>query len=517
MMKWITDIFATNKRFHQGRKLQTSTQPRLEVLEGRVLLNGDLLIWNPTDGTNLASHAANWWDDTQQMQGVEAPGLGANGGEQVWLQFTKSNAPIIWDKSVTLSNFLLTGGGGARGSPGYSGEQTVNDGVTITTVGIGENGTSYLDMQLGGTGNNGATGLFIDGGNNALTEFTFTGTAGTPANNIVEVYGNAVVTMGWYSNYTEVVSGAELAVGGSQGILQIMPASNTESGCPLWLQNGAFVNIIQGGNLSLSDNGYTGGAAFIMGDGANGVGQNGEQVEVGYGGYVNVSCNGNNTLAVPVVNEGSFTLDGTNNGGQLNVLGARVLISSGYSLINITYDPATGDSLGEQESGMVFLQGGATLFCQQGYFQQGSKVITLDETISIPATLSTDASDCTLSVGDGAQIGIGLNSYVYINPIGPTYQTLTFIGTVSFSGIFRPKINGSGGGVGKEDVLTVNGTITFGVASVAPLIQGDTLVSAAGWLIVTDTLGPQNVINWGNVQASSPFTIDSRWPGYLFY
>jgi hypothetical protein len=67
-------------------KRPPSSRPRLEVLEDRVLLNNDILIWNPGegDGTILASHAANWYDQTQGMQGVKqqvsATGMGARFG-----------------------------------------------------------------------------------------------------------------------------------------------------------------------------------------------------------------------------------------------------------------------------------------------------------------------------------------------------------------------------------------------------------------------------------------------------
>lgn len=105
-------------------KLRSTFKLRLEVLEGRELLNGDLLIWNPSDGTNLASHAANWWDNNANngmgQQGVEAAGIGNGVGCQVQLSTAKSNAPIIWNQSANVSNILLNGGGGAGGGGGYT-------------------------------------------------------------------------------------------------------------------------------------------------------------------------------------------------------------------------------------------------------------------------------------------------------------------------------------------------------------------------------------------------------------
>jgi hypothetical protein len=58
--------------------------------------SGDVYTWNPTDGTNLASHPQNWLLNSQS-QGSNGTVPGNKSTDQVVFDGATSNAPIEWD------------------------------------------------------------------------------------------------------------------------------------------------------------------------------------------------------------------------------------------------------------------------------------------------------------------------------------------------------------------------------------------------------------------------------------
>lgn len=452
-------------------KLRPTFKPLLEVLESRVLLNNDVLIWNPTDGTSLASHAANWYDQTQGRQGVEAPGIGDGVGAQVWLSSYKSNTPITWDESVTVFDILLTGGGGAGGGGGYTALQTINSGVVITASnGVDTSGNPSLNVRLVDSGSE----LDSAGGSNQWTNFSISG-LGTL------VISGGSVTIGNNSGYSENFGSDVIVENGGSMI------DNSQSLCGFGNQNSNLFFRIDSQS------------SFDLASGPNSTNN-----------LINSSTS-NNYFDV---NGGTFAYNyNANSGGTTDYIGAGIVVENGGVLSVagggsapgggdwLTFDGTYTDpntqitSSAYVTGGSVQLSGYGTLQCTHDYYQSGG---TLE---------SMDASAVTLQDGATGSLGtlniVGGDVMIAQDPSQTLYGTLTInCNTLNFSGTYAPKVNA--GTSGQSDTLIVNGTLNLNAGSTLSVVVIGNLDPAKKgtetWTIIQGASNNLNAFSTNNDQ-----------------
>ncbi len=438
-------------------KQRPTFKPHLEVLEERVLLNNDLLIWNPSqgDGTLLASHAANWWDDTQHAQGVEAAGIGNGEGCQVWLSSAKSNSDITWDESVVVNNILLTGGGGAGGGSGYNAQQTVNAGVTITaTDGIGMSGaSSSLNVRL----TDAQSGIDITGGIDLWTNFVISG-----AGNI-QFLGEQL-TIGSNSNYTQCLE-SSLSIGNGGTVID-------QGQCTFNFGDASR-------NLSITINSQSN---FLLYGGNN----TNTLINCGSGCYFDVNggtfAYTNEGATADIIDAGIYV----HNSGALTV-GSNGLGDGGLEVYGIYTDSNNVTASVYMRGGTVQLSGGAGLNCIDGYYQSGGTLET------------TDTTRPWLQVGAIGNLGLmtiaGGSLALAQTPGNNQYGSLTIVcGQLDFSGTYDAKINA--GKNGECDSLIVSGVLNINNGSSLEVFVVGTLDPAKkgteDWMIIQ---GARNNLN----------------------
>lgn len=442
-------------------KLRPSFKPRLEVLEDRVLLNNDVLIWNPGsgDGTQLASHAANWWDQTQLAQGVEAPGIGNGVGAQAWLSSAKSNSDITWDQSIVVDTILLTGGGGAQGGGGYNAQQTINSGVTVTaSEGVGMSGSlSSLNVKL----SDAQSKLVSDGGVNLWTNFLFSG-AGT------------VVFDG----------GSQITIGTDSDLVQSFDTLVNLEGGSVMLDKGmcALVFGTANKNLSILINPQS---SFQLYGGSN---------------NTNNLITSNSSGNYFDVNGGTFSYD--NEGAALDVIDVGILIEqsgalmvgsggSGKGALQVdgsytTANPAVTASV-YMTSGTVQLSGGCGLNCTNDYYQSTG---TLETTDSLAEWVQdgTTANLGTMTIAGGS---LAIAQTPGMNQFG---SLQIYCRVLDFSGAYDPKINA--GTNGQCDSLSVSGTLNINPGSSLEVFVVGTLDPAKkgtlNWTIIQNAANNLN-------------------------
>lgn len=404
------------------------------------------------------------------------------GGQQVWLDTDYSNDRITWDKSVTISNLLLTSGQGGVKNNGncYTGQQTINSGITVTS----SNGVGF-------SGQNGSLSIFFDdansrlvqsGGGNVWESFNFTTASTTPVDGFDVTGGTVEIgSSGNYTNITQV------------GITILSNATVYLDGVSvLQLTNGTgYVNVNGLGGMLFLDGTVKGSFMFIRGDNPSNLSRGGEEVQINNNGevYFDSVFGGGSILYVPVWNNGGlFRLYGgattpDEQGGKLYVEGITA-DTQGMSVL------MTG--------GRIVLFGGVTLYTGSGYMQEdGSTLATVD---SLTETLNTE--------GKTAQIGSG--SFIQPNADGRTYGTLTLVGNVNMNGTYKASCDSNSN---KATIIAVTGTFTWGSNSAITMaIFGTGDITGKQWLLGTATAGvigsPASVPNgWQYIGGDTGFSL----------
>lgn len=141
------------------RKPRPTFKPRLEPLEERWCpdTTNDVLYWNPQGGSQDASKAANWWDQTKLMQGLTAPGptngisLGMKANAPIEIpsgQLTAASITVQGNYNNTLTldanATLLVGGGSIQ--PG-----SILTVVSSSNVGVKLDGGANFTVAAGAT------------------------------------------------------------------------------------------------------------------------------------------------------------------------------------------------------------------------------------------------------------------------------------------------------------------------------------------------------------------------------
>lgn len=451
MFETLRDWFQ-NRGNTRVRRTQAIFKPKLEALEDRLLLDNDLLIWNPKDGTNLASHAANWYDASKQLQGVEAPGFQQNGGQGVWLDTYYSNAPIVWDQNVTLAGLTLTGGAGAQPGPGYTGLQTINAGVSVyINGGIGWSGSplGQLNIEFLGmnSGANSANLYDLAQTTNVWRSFNLTVGAGSNLlNDNVFIAGQ--VQMDYQSGDTQTT---QVPISVTSGALYLQPnvAGNYST---LTLQNGATLNAT-GSDSAIAMNDLGSSMTFVQGDGWNNVAILGEFVGAYYNAEISVNIGNGcfDSCLVPVANFGAgFYLNGPGSSNNS--------FSISGSMPQPAYPSCSYYAEAESNAGAyTYLIGGANLVLSYGYFQDDATGKPY------PSVLKTGDDLAESITANNNGIYIGNNTSVSIDPGDPNgFGTLNCMGNVNMKGNLDLWLNGQ---TGQHADWSVSGAMYWTVGS----------------------------------------------------
>lgn len=510
--------FSTRKTNLHNKRLRKRKEPirchfvrlRLEGLEDRLLLNSDVLVWNPGIGNNgivqdyNASNGTNWWDYSfgkpwSQMQG--GPPTIEN---FIWLVNDNldhgANAPITWDKNLEpnqpgqtpthlgVALILLKGG--------YNQQQTINPGVSLQSAqGMSDDTKSTINIYF--SANN--SSFWQTGGSATWTNFKLINGAGNAVFTGFGIDGGSLYLSN-NSGQTEI----------SQVGMEVYPTADIVFGdsqlgtlSTLYLQNGTGYVAAYGGSILLYGSG--GGSDFVQGDGSNNYAVGSEELWAsGFNGAVGSifyagksipqslgrSLITQDTVSVPlIVNSGgalylhgggafSSVNDGTGNyGSELKVYG-QTNDSYGYSVY-------VSNNVAGQSSEMT-MDGNLTLYTASDI-----------DVVGPGATLATtDDTDVYLQVNNTAVLGIGSNLQIYGSIGNPnTYPylmgTLTIWGNLYMNGTYSPVIGYSGVepfGAAWATVLNVSGNETWGsnswiyVTALGPNIGSNSFVA---WTVIT--------------------------------
>lgn len=254
----------------QSRKPPPTVKPRLEALEERWCPSTDTLVWNPVGGSQDAFNAANWYDQTQNKQGVSAP----TQSNPIILDGNQANKSIEFSGGMVVASITVQNGYNstltidAEQLDTNGGNVVVNSGCTLALVskdpqgGIGLVYGSTFTVASGGTLkliDGVATGVqFIINVDNMAGEFlnnagtvTWTGTAVASGNQAIkDVLNTGVLNTGTFNadggtNGDTTKVGAVLAIEESD-------ANNTnnvsfyQTSGSLNLQNAAEVDAYDG-------------------------------------------------------------------------------------------------------------------------------------------------------------------------------------------------------------------------------------------------------------------------------
>lgn len=449
MVRWQRERQAAASRLREQRRYVC---PRLERLEDLVLLNSDVLVWNPpAGGDNNASNGANWWDlslgETWNM---------ANGGQDVpptlsntiWLDNSLGdhgqNAPIIWDKNLEpnqqgqqptyfgVSNILVKNG--------YDAQQTVNDGVSVeSALGIGVSGLgSDVNIKFG-TGSS----FWQTGGNDVWLNFNLTSPVAQPDKfNGFGISGGSL-TISANPGLTET---SQVGIEAYQYAGIYMGNQQTGALSTLTLQNGTgYIGAYGGSVLMYGSVGAGATSTIVQGDGAGNSAQGSEEIVaqttngyVGSVGYQGSGVNAGNppvdTLKVPVwANGGSFMVNG---GGGGSTKGSTLQIQGQTNDTNNKNVYANQNSNGTV--GVVLLQGNATLNTnsQDMEIGNGGYLKTYD-------TTACTVVDNNLMVDSGGAITVyystgGLNGF--------QFGTLNIQGNLQMAGTYNATIGSTSQG-----------------------------------------------------------------------
>ena len=301
-------------------------------------------------------------------------------------------------------------------------------------------------------------------------------------------------TLGLNGNL-EYLDDVQMLIDGNSSV-QLYPTQNSVAG--LKLVAGSFIEVGDGGTFNLTD-AYTpnpkDGVTYIIGDGANNIGQEGEQITIDYGGQMSCWNSGVDNINVPIVNNGTFTLDG----GTLLVYGPADNATH-YSFIA---QPTTGTVWT-----MLF---DTDLYCDQGYAQTASAA-----NMSILEVTSTDANEPSTITANSNGIYIGEYSVVEIDPEQTDFATLNLNSTsagIYFDGSLYVSVSAAGSD--SDNVNFAQSTIWFGPdAYIDATVVGGVPEQGASWFIFSGNDDDYN--GWSNVSVNAGFAIDNS-PGIIDY
>lgn len=218
------------------------------------------------------------------------------------------------------------------------------------------------------------------------------------------------------------------------------------------LNNDNNFTVQAGGTLKLTDAPQaTQGAAFLTAATENSGEYLKNQGTVTWNGTAVASGKGAlaDTLAAPVLNTGTFTVDGGTNGNN-SAVGA-ILDVIGYDSVN-TYSASF-----DQSQGSLNIQNGAEIALWNNYYQTGG-------------SLTSDSSaNCVVQAGDLGQGGIDIaGGQVTVDTVANSVATLTFnADTVDFNGQLNVSGLTQGNNSTKSDQLYCKGAaVTLGTNSI---------------------------------------------------
>jgi hypothetical protein len=350
--------------------------------------DNDTLFWNPQGGSTDAAQAANWYDQTQGKQGVEAPVStnpvifdGTVGSK------TSSNSACTWTASDTVASIQL--------QHQYSARMTLNVGVVLSSKSINNDAASQLLMQF----NAPSCTLFIGGGGTSqLTNFNLSGQSG-----LFELSGG---TMTFAGNLNQ-----------SNSTIQVYDGTtlNIAGGATLSLNSGASLQIYQGATVNV-DGSKTGTRLYNDKTAGSIINNQGTINVNGTAGVPDVSFD------IPVLNSGTLNING---GGNAQQAGCQLWIDG--------QDALTQNSDLDMNGGSVKLSGATTLYLFHSYEQTGGTFQTTD---SLKETLRISGTGNGAISGGNIQLGTA-NTYGELD----VYCT-----SLNMNGEYDPKVNGQSNG-----------------------------------------------------------------------
>jgi hypothetical protein len=439
--------------------------------------NSDTLEWNPVNGSTDASDSCNWYDETQGIQGIVAPGPyntvvfdGTPGSE------TSQNAPITWTHSVTISSMIIQNG--------YNAQQTIASGVSKVELTGVVNGIS-LEMDAGGSSNPVARNAAQAQGGGSDFNFQF-----NDYNQVFQIDADATITNMDVTGDGQTNPTDSLFIAGGTTTIAAAPGFTENLGVSLMIGASGTLNhngwnplTLTSDNLTITVIGamnveYGTGSGITLID--SGTHQDDYILLVGGLTYLGSGNVTDDTFTVPVYvfnNTGVFKLQsapGQPNGGRLNVKDQSNYVFPDGSKHSV-YMADTGDQ--------VLLTQGAYLKCFDTYYQSEGFLVT-------------DNTACTLSGGSSGANGTVTiaGGEVDIDNVPKTYNTLTVgANTLQFAGDLGVSIDASNPGT--NDWLLVTGTTNLKDGATLSVNKVDNGPPAPNktWIIIEDSVTFANI------------------------
>lgn len=323
------------------------------------LVNNDTLIWNPQKGSSDAAQASNWYDLTQNKQGVEAPG---NTNPVIFnnnpaYEPIVNNSPIEWGQDFSLPSIQLAS---------YTGQMTLKDGVTVVDTGnLFDSKDSWLKVFFG---TNAVFQLDAGGG---ITNMTL---SGSPSG-LLKIDGGTTMLANDASYQYYIGANIYVAAGATLIDQGLVPLKLTNTNLTIYVLG--TMNVFYGpsaNNTLIDATGFDNDYIDVTDDGM--------LKYLGSGGVTDTFKN------VPVfVRDGDFivtTATNVPNSGTLIVTGTVPNQANNASV----YVTGAGTSTVQLSKGAALRSAaGETLECDDGYYQDSGTLET------------TDATTCTLKVG----------------------------------------------------------------------------------------------------------------------